>query len=450
MQRRNTRPARFRPAALASCHAHHEDNIPSARHPGGLGVAQSNDTVPEGMENSYTGNTSLLWRSVAFRWQCVYDAQHLLNQNVNHPIEITRLRFRPLNGIIDAGGQVHTGVTIKLSMAVTDSQTMDVTFANNVGLDELTVFQGDVTLLPTTGTTPNDHHIDISLQTPFIYNPENGPLLVDVDAPNAPSAAVPNMAASNNFLTQFARRCSTTTVGSPTGALSGFAAAMKIDDNIPAGTAFAFEYGEGCYNKYVSFYEEFPAGTIDLGSGAAGSTNRFQAIPNSTGGYIVIPGSNQLFQPLSADLALGDDATSAALPLGFAFNYPGGSCSDVVVESNGNVWLQTPNYTGFVVSAGPQSLVSRGAVISAFYEDMDPSAATGGGSVHFDSDPTNGVAYITCLNCPLYEATPTVPRPTNTVQVAIYSSGIFELRHQQLDTSVSWTNTTVGFSPGNS
>ena len=115
-------------------------------------LAQAQEvTVPQGFADTNTGNTTLLWRSTAFHFQCVYDVQHFANQNLDHGIEITRLRFRPINGAIDAGGQIYTGVTITLSTSPYDSQTMDTTFTNNVGTDVVTVFNGDVTLLPAAG-----------------------------------------------------------------------------------------------------------------------------------------------------------------------------------------------------------------------------------------------------------------------------------------------------------
>lgn len=413
-----------------------------------LGLAQTETTVPEGMATTYTGNTTLLWRSTLFHYQCVYDTRHFFNQNINHPIEITRLRFRALNGTVDAGGQTYPQVTVKLSTGQFDSANMSATFAANEGLDVTTVYSGPVTLLPSNGTTPNNHHIDLVLTTPFLYNPENGPLLVDVDAPQAPSGTIPNQAASNNHLTQFARRCSTATANATTGALSGFAAAMTLDYNIPAGTAFGFQYGLGCYNKYVSFYEQFPAGTVDLGSGSPGVTVGQTMIPNGVGGYIVVNGVSGFHTPTSPDLLLADDAISTPQPLGFTFPYPGGSTTDVTVESNGQVWLQTPTHTSFIVSTGGVPLTTRGAVIAAFNDDFDPTPATGGGSIHFDSDPANGVAYITWLNVPIWNAAPSTPRQTNTIQVALFSNGTYEVRYQQLGTNDSWTLTTVGFSPG--
>ena len=367
------------------------------------------------MENSYTGNTGLLWRSTAFQYQCVYDPQHFLNQGIDYAIEITRLRFRPLNGTIDAGGQLYAGVTIVMSTSQLDSQTMDVTFANNTGADAVTVYAGDVTLLPVTGTTPNDHHIDITLQTPFIYNPSNGPLLVDVAAPNAPTAAVPNMAASNNYLTQFARRNSTATVGSATGALSGFAAAMKMDYAPLPGTAQRATYGNACYERPRMVYEQFVAGaTPDL----IGTDQALIFQTSAVGGnYIIIPGSSPYSPvgPGAVDLltfpwtstsvaAPGswDDAsivmTPATLAGGFPYpNAAGATVTDITINSNGRVYLGATTDATFATNGAPyaglgpfQGLTGAGlANLAVFNVDLDPT--TGGNMWYEDPSPNGGV-----------------------------------------------------------
>lgn len=404
--------------------------------------------VPQGMENTHTGNTTLIWRSTAFRFQMLYDTTHFVGQGLDHPIAIQRLRFRPINGAVDPGGQVYQGVTVQMSSSPSDYDTMSSTFANNVGADVVTVFQGDVTLLPAAGGTPNDYYVDIALTTPFVYNATQGlDLCVDVTAPNAPTASVPNTAASNNRTLHFARRLSSASPGAATGALSDFAAVIRMDYTIPPGTALAAPYGTGCYDHFVSFYETFAAGALDLG-GTANVTSNIGLAPNGlAGGYRVNTGNDVWHAPQSPDLMLGDDAISAPLALPFTFPYPGGSTNSIIVESNGNVWLQPPTHASFLVSAGPDSLLTRGPVLSVFYDDMDPSPV-GGGSVHFDVDTVNNKAYVTWVGVPIWIASPPPVRPTNTFQVLLSASGVVEMRYREMDTSLSWTSTTIGFSPG--
>jgi hypothetical protein len=297
------------------------------------------------METSYTGNSGLTWRDTAFRFQMVYDTSHFTNQGLNYPVEITRLRFRAINGTIDAGGQVYSNAVITLSSCPVDHAAITSTFAINIGADVVNVYSGNVTLLPSNGGTPNDDCIDITLTTPFVYNPTLGlDLCLDVTAPTAPSAPVPNFACSNVVATHKAQRNSTGVPTSATGGLSGFAVVLKMDYSIPAGTALWSTYGTGCNNDFISFYEEFPAGTFDLG-GTTTTSNTILMLPNMQGGHDVVAGPPAWYTPTSPDLLLGDDAISAVQPLPFTFAYPGGTTTGIVVESNGNVWLQPPAHT---------------------------------------------------------------------------------------------------------
>lgn len=218
----------------------------------------------------------------------------------------------------------------------------------------------------------------------------------------------------------------------------------SIRYSVTPGYATAAPYGLGCNARTVSFYESFPAGACDLGS--ASGTNVVQMIPTGTG-YIVNQGAANWFTPTSAPLAILDDALSASLSLPFSFPYPGGSTNSIIIESNGNVWLQPPTHASLICDTSPAALLNRGPVLSAFYDDLDPSTA-GGGSVSFDVDPNSQAVYCTWDSVPIYIAAPPTPRPTNTFQVALFSSGMVELRYRQLDSTGSWTSTLVGFSPG--
>jgi hypothetical protein len=60
---------------------------------------------------------------------------------------------------------------------------LSATFANNVGADDTVVFSGPLSLSsaftgPSAG--PKDFDIVITLQTPFLYDPSAGNLLLDV------------------------------------------------------------------------------------------------------------------------------------------------------------------------------------------------------------------------------------------------------------------------------
>lgn len=83
---------------------------------------------------------------------------------------------------------LNTGLwSISLSTTSTDWNTLSSTFASNVGADNKQVFDGDIGQAWAYGDT-----LDITLSTPFVYNPGAGNLLMDVTVSGAtdPGGAV--------------------------------------------------------------------------------------------------------------------------------------------------------------------------------------------------------------------------------------------------------------------
>jgi hypothetical protein len=64
---------------------------------------------------------------------------------------------------------------------------LSTTFADNVGQDESVVYQGELpifSMVDTTGGLPRALDIAVNLQTPFLYDPSRGNLLVDITNPS--------------------------------------------------------------------------------------------------------------------------------------------------------------------------------------------------------------------------------------------------------------------------
>ncbi len=386
---------------------------------------------PQGFDTSNTGSSTLTWRSTAFRFQMLYDTSHWTDRGVASPLTITRLRFRANGGVVNAGGSVFSNVTIQLSSSPLDPATMSTTFASNVGANVATVFNGNVTSLPAAGGSPNDYVYDITLTTPFVYDPSLGnDLLIDVSAPTAPApTTVATMATSNIQATHRAKRLSAASVTATTGALSDFASVVLIDYSIAPGTASASNYGGGCGAEAVSFHETF--GTFDLGGSS------FQAIPNLQGGYDVVPGSSAWYTPTSANLALGDDVLSPQT-LPFTFPYPGGATSQIQLCSNGYIWLD-PLQTLASATPAASALMTGAARIAPFWNDLDPSF---GGTVTAEVDTLTGDFVITFDQVPQWNTT---GLNVNTFQVRLKSNGAFEVTYQ---TMLSNNAIVVGMSPG--
>ena len=96
---------------------------------------------------------------------------------------ITGIAFRP-DGVYGKAF-THTIANIRIDLATTTAGPggLSLTFANNVGANDTTVFNGSLTLSSTfTGPAggPKNFDILIPLTTPFYYNPAAGNLLLDI------------------------------------------------------------------------------------------------------------------------------------------------------------------------------------------------------------------------------------------------------------------------------
>lgn len=97
---------------------------------------------------------------------------------------VTQIAFRPDAAFGMAFSSTLPNVQIDLSTTAATPSTLSGTFANNVGVDDITVFgPGPLTLSSSfTGPAggPKNFDIIITLTTPFYYNPALGNLLLDV------------------------------------------------------------------------------------------------------------------------------------------------------------------------------------------------------------------------------------------------------------------------------
>ncbi|MGE3175202.1 MAG: hypothetical protein AB7O97_21425 [Planctomycetota bacterium] len=162
--------------------------------------------------------------------------------------------------------------------------------------------------------------------------------------------------------------------------------------------AAAAVLGVGCGGTQASFYELFSgAGADDL----AGTT--VTAVENGNGGYDVSAAPLGAFvAPTSPGLALGDEAQSAPLALGFGWEGPAGTITDVVVESNGRVLLSGTDGTDFNPTVG-ELLGDAVAQIAVSWADLRPDGATNVDNVFFETDGV-GEARITWVNVPHFTA----------------------------------------------
>src|SRR5687768_8544953 len=201
---------------------------------------------------THTGNSTLTWRNSAFRFQMIYDTTNFTDQGIVGPITITRVRFRANNGVVNAGGATYATANVQMSSSTLDYATTSTTFATNRGPNNQLCFSGPVTTAPAAGTTPNTQIIDITLTTPFTYDPSLGAdLIVEVDAPLPSPANLPAMA-TTSVIAERGRRISAASQTATVGAASTFASELLIDFTGPGGYSTWASIGNtrqgtGCY-----------------------------------------------------------------------------------------------------------------------------------------------------------------------------------------------------------
>jgi hypothetical protein len=144
-------------------------------------VSPGADASVEGSSNNgYPFNLSF-FSQPSMRYQQVFNSSEF--SAAGSPMLITGIAFRPDSGTGDAFSSTLSSVRIDLSTTSVNASTLSPVFANNVGANDAVVFNGALSLSsaylgPVGG--PKNFDIVITLTTPFLYNPANGSLLMDV------------------------------------------------------------------------------------------------------------------------------------------------------------------------------------------------------------------------------------------------------------------------------
>ena len=103
------------------------------------------------------------------------------------PLSITEIRYRRDSTFNASHSDTYTetfnagDIEIWLSTTAVADDALSTTFANNIGANELLVHDGPLTInsTDTSSLSPKPFDIIISLETPFVYDPSQGNLLVD-------------------------------------------------------------------------------------------------------------------------------------------------------------------------------------------------------------------------------------------------------------------------------
>lgn len=405
--------------------------------------AQITHVIPDGMANAAGGTANAFpWGTSAGSWPglrilACYDSTNFTNASITNPILITGLRWRANDTSQSWTGGTYSLANISLSTAAVDVSGVTTQWASNHGNDLTLCYSGPVTVQPGTGNgsgVPGPFHVDVTLTTPFTYDPAQGDLAIDTDYanPNFVGGGLVSMDIDNSGAGRASRVYGSSQYPNANGTTQNHGIVVEVS-YLPVGgnVALSTTYGDGCYDYFSSFYETFPAGTFDL------SNTGITLAPTGTG-YVVVPAATGFYTPTTAPLALSTNQVTAALGLGFTLPYPGGSTSAVFASSNGFVWAQASTTNG-CCNGNASTLLSDFARWCPLWTDLNPATM---GTVHFDVDPASNAAYLTFTNVPENG----INGNTNTFQVAFFDSGVVEFRYQAC--AVTNHTTLVGWSPG--
>jgi len=171
--------------------------------------------------------------------------------------------------------------------------------------------------------------------------------------------------------------------------------------------------------------------------------------PKAGGGYTIGIAVGAINPNLGTNLALGDDASTGALPLGFSFPFFGTSYSSVFTNSNGYVtFAAASGFINFNSGSDLSTVLDRIAEgfprIAGLWNDLDPTL---GGGVFFNALPDR--VLITWNAVPRFGA----PGTSHTFQITLFPSGGIQLTYGSISpasTHPVFGGFLVGISPGGS
>ncbi|MCA8978133.1 MAG: PKD domain-containing protein [Planctomycetes bacterium] len=156
-------------------------------------VAQSSVVIPVGFAST-PGNSANYypWGTSASGWNglrllATYGAVNFTGQNITAPILIDRLQWRPDDQAPAVSGGTFTVATVEMSTSPVGWRAVTTNIAADHGPDRAVVYSGPVVYAPTTGGiswTPQSRCVDVTLTSPFLYDPLAGDLVIDVYYPS--------------------------------------------------------------------------------------------------------------------------------------------------------------------------------------------------------------------------------------------------------------------------
>jgi len=247
----------------------------------------------------------------------------------------------------------------------------------------------------------------------------------------------------------------------PTGVTDSVNLSIDYTPDPAAGISLAI--GEGCYNRPQAFYEQFADGTAQ---GGDLENTGWQFLPNGApqSSYIIIPGPGYVTPTGATNLTSGAFTSSSSATwddacltqaLGFTFPHPGGSTTDITINSNALIYLGLTTDASFSTCGsnyGSTATFQNGppsgplGIWAPHNCDLDPDPVAGGGAIYFEN-PTPNTARITWDAVPNW---PAVVGEECSIQITLYDSGQVDIAYGSLWNSAIGSGNTaiVGYSTG--
>lgn len=136
-------------------------------------VPNANEFVEGNSNNGFPFNAG-----TPIRYQQVYESTQFPECG-----NIVQINFRYDEGS-PGSSETYPDILIRLSTTTVTPATLSTTFADNIGIREITVYEGELSFsAPDCDIEPCPFDNTITLQTPYRYDPSNGNLLLDVTNP---------------------------------------------------------------------------------------------------------------------------------------------------------------------------------------------------------------------------------------------------------------------------
>ncbi len=222
-----------------------------------------------------------------------------------------------------------------------------------------------------------------------------------------------NPSSTTTYYARYSGQCNTTTCAAVTVVV------------VPLPTLSCGTYGPACSDGADITLAATPAGGTWSGTGVTGNTFDPSAGTQTLTYNYTDPNYSVhsiAFSPRSTagggSLTLGDDQLSAAVPIGFSFNFFGNAYTDLYVSSNGFISFDAAAYNGCCGGEALPLASTTNNVIAAAWDDLYPPG--GGGITYLSSGTAPNRTMVVDFNGLNYCCTSGTPMVTT--QIVLYES----------------------------